>query len=237
AHARRSMPESSPTAPARTAAWTTTGMFTALGSYTVTKMARAWGGLAAALVSAAQAADIRATVMDEQGRPVPDAVVVAVPLGAAARAPARAKLEQVEQIDLEFVPRVKAIQVGSALSFPNRDNVRHHVYSFSTAKRFELPLYAGTPSQPVTFDTPGVVTIGCNIHDWMVGYIYVSESPHLAISAADGVAVIAGAPAGRYAVRVWHPRLAAAEEATRQQADVGTRELALEWRLPLKPEI
>jgi plastocyanin len=191
--------------------------------------AAAWGG--------AQAAEVRATVRDEQGRAVRDAVVIAVPETPVAR-PSRPKPEQIEQIDLEFVPGVKAIQAGTAVSFPNRDKVRHHVYSFSPPKRFDLPLYAGTPEQPVLFDTPGVVTIGCNIHDWMVGYIYVAESPYFAVTAADGTALLAGLPDGRYRVRVWHAQLGSSEEATRRQAELGAAQnAALDWRIPLKPEL
>src|SRR5436853_6519551 len=146
------------------------------------------------------AADLHALVRNDKGQPVAEAVVIAVPEVAAAKPP-RPKLEQIEQIDQEFVPRVKPVLVGSPVSFPNRDDVRHHVYSFSPAKRFDLPLYVGTPAKPVVFDAPGVVTIGCNIHDWMVGYIYVSESPYFATTGADGGASISGMPAGTYTVR------------------------------------
>jgi plastocyanin len=184
----------------------------------------------------AQAADLRAVVRDDAGAPLADAVVVAVPDVAVPRS-ARSGADQLEQIDLEFVPRVKVIQAGTALSFPNRDKVRHHVYSFSAPKRFDLPLYAGTPAQPVRFDVPGVVTIGCNIHDWMIGYIYVSESPFFAKTDASGAALIGGLAPGRYTVRAWHPRLAAAEEATRRGLELGAAGASLEWRLALKPEI
>src|SRR6478736_7443487 len=116
--------------------------------------------------------EITATVVDDQGKPVADAVVVAVPADGGIRLPTR-RDAVVDQVDKEFTPRVNAILVGTPVIFPNHDNVRHHVYSFSPAKRFELPLYAGVPAQPVVFDTAGVVVLGCNIHDWMVGYIYV----------------------------------------------------------------
>jgi len=192
-------------------------------------------GLLCTLSAAGAAADLHAVVRSEQGVPVADAVVVATPEAAAARV-ARPRLEQVEQIDQEFVPRVKAVLVGSPVSFPNRDSVRHHVYSFSSAKRFDLPLYVGTPAKPVVFDTPGVVTIGCNIHDWMVGYIYVSESPYFATTGADGRATLGGLPAGRYSVRVWHPQLATAEAATRRDTELqASADLA--WQLALKPEV
>ena len=187
------------------------------------------------LSAAGAAADLHAVVRNAKGEPVADAVVIATPQVATPKPP-RPKLEQVEQIDQEFVPRVKAVLVGSPVSFPNHDDVRHHVYSFSAAKRFDLPLYVGTPTKPVVFDTPGVVTIGCNILDWMVGYIYVSESPYFATTAADGQAELAGLPAGRYSVRVWHPQLAGPEEATRRPLDL-SGDAKLDWQLALKPEV
>jgi hypothetical protein len=122
------------------------------------------------------------------------------------------------------------------VSFPNRDDVRHHVYSFSAPKRLDLPLYVGTPANPVVFDAPGVVTIGCNIHDWMVGYIYVSESPYYGTSGADGAVTLGALPPGRYSVRVWHAQLAAAEESTRRTLDVQASQSA-EWSIALKPEV
>ncbi|HUQ75842.1 MAG TPA: methylamine utilization protein [Burkholderiales bacterium] len=191
--------------------------------------------LLAAATGGACAADLNAIVRDARGQPVADAVVIAVP-EAPAKAPVRPRLEEVQQIDQEFVPRVKAVVVGSPVSFPNRDSVRHHVYSFSAAKRFDLPLYVGTPAKPVLFDTPGVVTVGCNIHDWMVGYIYVSESPYFATTDEKGGAHIGSLPAGAYTVRVWHPQLAVSEDSTRRRVELGAA-LDLEWQVALKPEV
>jgi plastocyanin len=181
--------------------------------------------------------EIFATIVDDKGKPVADAVVVAVPADGGIRLPTR-RDAVIDQVDKEFTPKVNAILVGTPVIFPNHDNVRHHVYSFSPAKRFELPLYAGVPTQPVVFDTPGVVVLGCNIHDWMVGYIYVSESPYFAKTRADGKAVIADLPARHYIVRVWHPQLEGGEAATRRNVDVaGKRRIDVEWTLKLKPEL
>ncbi len=182
-------------------------------------------------------AGVQAEVRDESGAPVADAIVIAVPQNAALlRKPAGPRTGKVEQIGEEFVPRVSAVLVGSAVSFPNRDPVRHHVYSFSPAKRFELPLYAGTPAEPVVFDKPGVVILGCNIHDWMIGYVYVSESPYFAKTGPDGRAALDRLPAGHYAVRVWHPQLALDESQTRREIELAAvREAPLRWRVPLTP--
>ena len=143
---------------------------------------------------------------DAQGKPVADAVVVAVPVDGSMRLPTKPHDNVVDQVDKQFSPKVQAVLVGTPVTFPNNDNVRHQVYSFSPAKRFELPLYAGVPAQPVVFDKPGVVVLGCNIHDWMVGYVYVSESPYFAKTGNDGKALLADLPPRAYVVRVWHPQ-------------------------------
>ena len=144
----------------------------------------------------------------------------------------------VDQVDKEFTPKVTAVLVGTSVTFPNHDDVRHQVYSFSPAKRFELPLYAGVPAGPVVFDKPGVVVLGCNIHDWMVGYIYVSESPYFAKTGKDGKAMIAELPPRTYAVRVWHPRLEAAEETMQKSVDASRpARVDVAWQLKLKREV
>ncbi len=185
----------------------------------------------------AQNAEIHATVIDERGKPVADAVVIAVPADGSLRAPARSREDVVDQVDKEFLPKVQAVLVGTPVTFPNHDSVRHQVYSFSAAKRFELPLYTGVP-QAVVFDKPGVVILGCNIHDWMVGYVYVSESPYFAKTDAAGKAVLTDVPPRGYVVRVWHPQLDGAEEVTRKSIDVPRGQPAdVAWTLPLKPEV
>lgn len=184
----------------------------------------------------AQTAEIAASVVDEQGRPVPDAVVVAVPADGV-RVAAHVREASVDQVDREFTPRVTAVVVGTPVRFPNHDNIRHQVYSFSPAKRFELPLYAGVPAEAIVFDKPGVVVLGCNIHDWMIGYIYVSESPYFAKTGKDGKALIGELPLRAYSVRVWHPQLVVAEEATRKTIDAtraGT--VPMQWTVTLKRE-
>ena len=196
------------------------------------------GAIVAVMVLAGvgEAAEITAVVKDQHGEPVADAVVVAVPRSAPPPRVARPVRDTVDQIDKEFVPYVKAVVVGSSVLFPNKDNIRHHVYSFSPAKTFELPLYSGTPANPVVFDRPGVVPIGCNIHDWMLAYIYVADSPYFATTARPGRVTLDSLPPGTYAVRVWHPRMEGAEEATvRSITLAGSQEVA--WQLTLRPEL
>ena len=186
----------------------------------------------------AQTAEIAATITDQQGRPVVDAVLVAVPVDGNIRSRERSRAGSIDQVDKEFLPRVTIVPVGGSVSFPNHDDVRHQVYSFSPAKRFELPLYAGVPAQPIIFDKPGLVVLGCNVHDWMVGYIYVSESPFFAKTGKDGKAVLTELPLRAYVVRVWHPQLEISEEATQKTIDVSRdRRIEAAWTVKLKQEV
>lgn len=153
------------------------------------------------LAAPAAAADVTVTLRDGQGNPLEDAVVWALPRPAHVVKPRTAA---VEQRNKAFVPLVSVVQVGTPVSFPNRDEIRHHVYSFSPAKRFELKLYAGTPADPIVFDKPGEVVLGCNIHDHMIAYIYVVETPWFAKSGKDGRARIDGLPPGEYDLNAWH---------------------------------
>ncbi len=186
----------------------------------------------------AQTAEIAATVSDQQGRPVVDAVLVAVPVDGNTRLRERPRDGSIDQVDKEFPPRVTIVPVGASVTFPNHDDVRHQAYSFSPAKRFELPLYAGVPAQPIVFDKPGDVVLGCNIHDWMVGYVYVSESPFFAKTGKDGKAILTELPVRAYVVRVWHPQLEMSEEETQKTIDVSRdRRIEASWTVKLKREV
>jgi hypothetical protein len=132
---------------------------------------------------------------------------------------------------------VTAVQVDTAVIFPNSDNIRHHVYSFSPAKKFELPLYSGVPAEPVVFDKVGFITLGCNIHDWMIAYIAVLPTPYFQVTRQDGRAVLKDLPAGQYTVQVWHPALKGQPEALAQRVDVGGGTKSLLFTLPLKHDV
>lgn len=155
-------------------------------------------------MSCASAASFTAQVVDQQGRPLADAVVT---LKGAANAPTGVLKADMDQRDQEFSPRVLAVHTGTQVKFPNSDNIRHQVYSFSPAKRFELRLYEGTPSDPLLFDKPGVVVLGCNIHDWMVGYIYVTDEPLFGVTDGNGALKLDQVPPGHYQATLWHPRV------------------------------
>ena len=184
-----------------------------------------------ACACAAAAASLEVSVRDASGQPIADAVVHATPASGPAEARG-ARHAAVEQVDREFIPYVSVVQTGTSVTFPNRDPILHHVYSFSQAKPFEIKLYTGKSPTEVVFDRPGIVTLGCNIHDWMIAYVVVLPTPWFAKSGADGRATVVGAPSGRYRVEVWHPR----------SGKPVTRELTLvdastaEFTLTLKPE-
>jgi len=198
---------------------------------------RRWAvALSLLLAGVAEAGDITAVVRDQKNGPLADAVVTAVPGGGTPAPPARPARETIDQIDKEFVPFVKAVFVSSPVFFPNKDNIRHRVYSFSVAKTFELPLYTGTPAKPVVFDKPGIVTIGCNIHDWMIGYIYIATTPYVGTTARAGRVKLDDLPPGTYTIRVWHPHMEGAEQATARSVNVEAGSTDVFFQLPLKEE-
>ncbi|WP_431100567.1 methylamine utilization protein [Roseateles noduli] len=163
--------------------------------------------LAGALMSAtaAHAADWTIQVRDAGGAPVPNAAVAVELKGQPAR-PATGVTAEMSQRDRQFQPQLLVVQTGTAVNFPNFDTVRHHVYSFSPTKKFELKLYSGTPSEPVVFDKAGVAQLGCNIHDRMSAHIVVVDTPVFGITDARGE-VRLNLPAGDHRLRLWATRL------------------------------
>jgi plastocyanin len=146
------------------------------------------------------------SLTDEQHLPIADAVVMLQPASGVTLASRLLPREVVvKQIEREFLPRVTLVGLGSKASFPNNDTVQHSVFSFSKTKSFEIPIYSGNSPTTVTFDRAGVVTLGCNIHDWMVGYIVVADTAVAELTKADGLASIGELPPGNYALRIWHP--------------------------------
>ena len=184
--------------------------------------------------SGSDADSLGVTVKDGKGVLVSDAVVYAKSGVTAVPAAKRAVIDQVNK---QFVPYVTAVQVGTAIMFPNKDNIRHHVYSLSPAKRFELPLYTGVPAEPVVFDKEGFVTLGCNIHDWMIAYVAVLPTPYFQVTGQDGHVALKNLPPGQYTVFVWHPLLKKSPEESAQHVDL-TRGDAREvsFTLDLKPD-
>lgn len=169
---------------------------------------------------AAQAGTVQVEVLDTAGKPLADAVVFLESADAHSAVKPLAGAEMAQE-KRQFVPGVLVVPVGTEVRFPNHDSVRHHVYSFSPTKKFELKLYAGTPANPVLFDRPGVAVLGCNIHDQMVGWVLVVDTPYYARTpAATGRAQIDNVPPGTYTLRTWHTRLPVGAPAQEQALTV-----------------
>jgi plastocyanin len=179
-------------------------------------------------IAAAASIDVRVT--DAQGRPVAEAVVYLESATKSSQRPRPKNPVAVAQLDREFVPYVTPLLAGTAVSFPNLDPMQHHVYSFSPAKTFEIKLYRGDSPSRVVFDTPGVVALGCNVHDWMLGYLFVLDTPHFEKTNADGRVRINDLPLGDYTLKAWHPdqRAALTGRALRIATENAQQDVALD---------
>ena len=173
-----------------------------------------------ALAVPALAAVVHIQVQDERGQALPDAVVFLESREARQSVKPMQGVEMA-QASRQFVPGVLVVPTGTPVSFPNRDTVRHHVYSFSAAKKFELKLFAGTPANPIVFDQPGIAVLGCNIHDNMAAWVVVVDTPFYGSTNALGLASLANVPAGAYRLRVWHSRLPVGAPPSDQAMAVG----------------
>lgn len=190
--------------------------------------------LAAALLvpALAQAGDLNVTVRDTAGKPVRNAVVSVYPAAGLPAGPIRFPWPMVmSQQNIQFDPAVLVVPVGAEVSFPNRDKVRHHVYSFSPIKPFELKLYIGTPANPVRFDKAGIAVLGCNIHDNMVAWVVVVDTPHHGKTDAEGRVRLDGVTAGAWRLRSWHPGLPPGAPAQEQALAVAAAGNAVAVRL------
>ena len=184
----------------------------------------------------ASAATLIVNVRTPDGHALPGAVITVRPLAAPGRRPAPVRAVM-DQVDRAFKPDLLVIPVGSTVEFPNSDSVSHQIYSFSPAKRFQLPLYRGKPYPPVHFDQPGVVTLGCNIHDQMLAYLLVTDAPWFGRTSESG-GWSTDLPRGRYRVELWHPRLREGEHDVERELTVeeGDRaDLTLQLTKPLLP--
>jgi plastocyanin len=152
-------------------------------------------------------AAVHVTVVDDHGEPVEHVAVYAAAAGTKPAPPANAPTASMDQAHNAFVPHILVVETGTAVLFPNNDTVSHHVYSFSPSKAFELGLYKGNVYPPLMFEQPGVVVLGCNIHDGMLGYILVVDTPHFALTNDRGEVTFDALPAGRYSIEAWTPRI------------------------------
>lgn len=199
------------------------GFWTLIGAFC------AW----AAFASISAAADVTLSFVDGDGADVQDVIAtLEVPDGTAPAAPAPVDVE-VNQYRQAFDPLVTTVPVNSSVSFRNSDSFAHHVYSFSKAKAFEHRQPTRGVTEPLTLDNPGLIALGCNIHDHMLAYIYVSDTPFYGLSGKDGNVRMQGVPDGDYVLKIWHPRLKG--KAIEKSVTVAGEGLEIREKLELKP--
>ena len=187
--------------------------------------------LALLFSSVSLAAGLQVQVIDEQGKPVTGAVVF-LESAAASAAVKPVDDARIVQKDKTFIPDVLVIPRGTAVYFPNEDTVRHHVYSFSAIKPFEIKLYVGTPAAPVLFDQSGVAVLGCNIHDEMIAWVVALDTPYYSRSDQQGISRLEQVPAGSYTLRVWHKDLLNEQDVPRLAIEIGQQPQQTTVQLP-----
>lgn len=158
------------------------------------------------IVTAANAAGLEVLVRNANGEPMAEAVITLTPLDGDLQKPAiPAEPIIINQRNTAYDPFVTVIPVGTSVRFSNGDPFGHHVYSFSNAKRFEHSVPSNMVSEPEVFDRPGVVVMGCNIHDRMLAYVQVVDAPYFNKSDQTGRVAFEGLKPGEYRVTAWHP--------------------------------
>jgi plastocyanin len=185
--------------------------------------------------STAGATTFVAEVIDEDGHPVVNAVV-ALASASAATPPPASRLPNEKTIDQRnetFIPLVTIVPKGGRVLFSNNDQTTHQVYSFSAVKRFEITIARGETSAPILFDNQGVAALGCNIHDHMIAYVYVADSPWTALTGADGHAVFNDIPRGAFEARLWHPQFPGGRPAPGGRVDISSDDLRLVLKVKL----
>jgi plastocyanin len=195
--------------------------------------------LAFACCDIVSAAELQLRIADDDGNPAANAVVTIVPLGGAAMPPPAETIEArrlVDQRDETFIPLVTILPRGGSARFTNNDGFLHQVYSFSGIKQFELALSQGQTSDPVVFEESGVAAIGCNIHDQMIAYVFVTDSPWTVLTDEAGMAHLADIPEGTYSVEIWHPRLPPVTNPPRAQLAVAGDHAEFATRITLLPD-
>ncbi|MDI1298672.1 methylamine utilization protein [Methylotenera sp.] len=190
--------------------------------------------LSCMLSSFAKAAEVEVQVTNIAGATIENAVVYLEPKDKTA--PFIKNQAEIAQKNKTFIPLVTVIQAGSTIIFPNKDSVRHHIYSFSPAKTFELKLYSGVPSTPVVFDKAGTVVLGCNIHDQMLAFVYIVDTPYFAKTDASGKVKISDVPNGDYLLKVWHYGLKKENVTVDRQVstkDIGTIKMVIDTKVSI----
>ncbi len=192
--------------------------------------------VALCLAAPAEAEEAVVSVLDDTGAPVADAVVSLTSPDPALNAdPTAGHLSVMAQRNKQFSPHVLAVRTGTTVRFPNQDEFRHQIYSFSKPKPFEISLYGGDEEKRETFDKTGVVALGCNIHDTMLGYIYVLDTDHFAVTGDNGIVRIGGVKPGKYSVAVWHPRQRGGEALSQDTVIAAGAPASAQFRMSLKP--
>ncbi len=197
---------------------------------------RQYGPILAALAlapAAGRATELDILLRDQRGAPVADAIVV-LSADAAITPPSQTTL--VDQKNEAFTSLVSLLRPGDSIRFHNSDKVLHHVYSFARLNPFDVHVRPGETTAEVLYATAGLAAIGCNVHDDMLTYAFVTDRPFAAKTGSDGRARILDAPEGETRLAIWHPRQQAKDQTIEADIVISGTEQSLEFTIDMRPE-
>ncbi len=183
----------------------------------------------------AQSQALEVTIIDNQGKPFAGAVVE-IQLNKIIDNTNLPTVSSMAQKNKRFVPHILPVVKGASVTFPNKDSIKHHVYSFSPAKQFELKLYKDALPDPIVLDKAGIIAMGCNIHDWMAGFIYVADSPYVGLTDEKGVYRV-NLPAKVAGIKIWHPRFSDNDISRASQTKVNQQKMTFKLNDSLYPSL
>lgn len=179
-----------------------------------------------------EAAELVINLVGTDSKPVENVVVYATPKAGVAGLPLNTNQLAINQEGKKFAPYVTVMQKGQSITFNNKDDITHHIYSVSGDNRFEFKLKANSTKVTQSMESAEEVAMGCNIHDWMSGYALVVDTPYFGKTDDKGRLTLPLASLGEYIVTVWHPQLDVKDNRFEQSYHVSTEQAAIDLKLP-----
>lgn len=184
------------------------------------------------LLTQVHAAELMVKLVDKDNKPLENVVVYVTPKSGVEGLPKNHEQLIVGQKDKKFSPYVTVMQKGQKITFSNQDDITHHIYSVSGNNRFDFKLKAGAEVVTDDMSSTEEIAMGCNIHDWMSGYVLVVDTPYYGVSNDNGVVSLTVSQLEQYTITAWHPQLDMSSNKFEQFYDLKTNSATINMKLP-----